>query len=189
MRAYCFACGADTIVTKSGVCSWCDERIAQPATKSRYPTGRKSYIGTEEFYRAAYEAYLERRSLRSVCKDIWQEAGYSSLKSCHNSLWEVFRARGWQMYTRSYARTKHGLARRGRVDPAHRRRMRIQRGEMSGKRCAGVRRQYPNKGAACKRYASAGSDYCWSHDPKHHAHIAKHLDELRQRQHKDTPSE
>lgn len=187
MRAYCFACGADTIVTKGGVCSWCDEKIANAAThKSRYPLGRKSYIGDEEFYRAAYEQYLEVRSLRRVSASIWQDAGYASLKSCHNSLWEVFRARGWQMYTRSYARTTHGLARRGRVDPEHRYRMRVQRGEINTKRCAASRRQYPNKGAPCKRSAGRDSDFCWSHDPTHQAAISAHLDQIRKRQKRTT---
>jgi len=181
VRAFCFQCGDDTVVTRSGHCSWCDEKIANATTPSRYPTGRKSYIGTEEFYRATYERYLEVRSLRRVCQDIWQDAGYTSLKSCHNSLWEAFRARGWQMYTRSYARTTHGLARRGRVDPNHKRLMRLKRGEIRGRTCAGHRTQYPQKGAPCKRWATTGSDYCWQHDPANQERIHAHLDQIRQR--------
>jgi len=181
VRAYCFQCGDDTVVTRSGLCSWCDEKIANPATQaSRYPVGRKAYIGTEDFYRAVYKRYLEERSLRAVCADIWQDAGYASLKSCHNSLWEAFRARGWQTYTRSYARTAHGLARRGRVDAAHKRAMRIKRGEIQARTCKGHRTQYPHKGAPCKRWATTGSDYCWQHDPKNHAQIVEHLDRIRQ---------
>ena len=186
MRAFCFQCGADTVVTRSGHCSWCDEKIANATTPSRHPTGRKSYIGDEDFYRKAYEQYLEVRSLRRVCQDLWQDAGYTSLKSCHNSLWEAFRARGWQMYTRSYARTTHGLARRGRVDAEHKRLMRIKRGEIHGRKCAGHRTQYPHKGAPCKSNATFGSDFCWQHDPRNKERINAHLDRIRQHPRRST---
>lgn len=186
MKAYCFQCGADTIVTRLGYCSWCDEKIANETTPSRYPTGRKSYIGDEDLYRRAYEEYLEVRSLRRVCARIWQDAGYTSLKSCHNSLWEAFRARGWQMYTRSYARTTHGLARRGRVDPTHKRNMRIKRGEIHGRLCKARRTQYPDKGARCRRHATYGSDYCYQHDPANHDQIRAHLDRIREASRRDS---
>lgn len=182
MRVYCFGCGADTIVSPRGQCSWCEEQIMQPPRhKSRYVIGHKSYIGTEEFYAECYQQYLEERSLRRVAIRVWKQAGYSSLKSCHNSLWEAFRARGWMLYTRSYTRTVHGLARRGRVDEAHKRRKRIERGEVHGVLCQAERRNHPRRGEPCGRPAMFGEEYCHAHHPKHEQWRRDHLAQIRRR--------
>jgi len=184
MQAFCFGCADQTIITPRGQCSWCDEQIMQvPQHKSRRGTGHQSYIGNEAFYEACYARYIEVRSLRSVARDVWEDAGYTSLKSCHNTLWEAFRVRGWMLYTRSYTRTKHGLARREHANAEWRHAQRVQRGEIRGVACQATRTQYPRKGQPCGRPALDGESYCHAHHPKYRAWRVEHLARIRHPHH------
>lgn len=165
MRAYCYTCRADTIVHSNGHCGFCDARITNQHKPTGYRLGTHSYIGTEAFYRRAYDRYLEVRSVRKVAAEVWQEAGYASPASCANTLHDVWLARGWPTYAKAYAMTRHGLSRRGAADYAHRRRQRVERGEIADRRCQGVKLQAPGKGRPCRMFAQRGSDYCRYHDP------------------------
>lgn len=180
MRVFCFACADDTLVTQRGECSWCGEKIMQPGKKPNGRVGNKSYIGSEAFYEACYAEYLKERSLRVIATRVWEEAGYASLKSCHNSLWEAFIARGWMLYVRSYTRTKHGLARRDQIDPEYRRVKRVERGEIQGVACVGTRRHRPGRGEPCGRPAMRGEAYCYGHHPDRQHDRDQHAQKLRE---------
>lgn len=177
MRAYCFTCQADTLLTQKGACSWCEDKIANRPPRARYGIGSHSYIGSEEFYQAAYKRYQTVRSIRGVAAEVWQQMGYASINSCANSLHEAWHARGWPMFSKSYANTIHGKSRRDHKDQAHRHALRVARGEIRGVKCAGVRKQYPRKGEPCSLYALTGSSYCRHHDParehERHTHLAR----------------
>lgn len=179
MRAYCFTCRDDTIVHTNGRCGFCDTEIASHHRPTGYPTGRHSYIGTEEFYRACYERYLELRSIRKVALEVWQQAGYASPASCWNVLHDAWRARGWPTFRKSYANTIHGKARRKQRDQEHRRALRVKRGDIRDVKCAGVRLTYPRKGEPCGMYALAGSDYCRYHDPRRRSEIQAETKRMR----------
>lgn len=166
MRTYCFTCQADTLVNAHGTCGFCDAKIASArGRRSGYQLGGHSYLGTEEFYAATYQRYLELRSIRRVANEVWREHGYASLGSCANTLHEAWRARGWATYTRGHANLRHGRARRGQLDPVHRHALRRQRGEIRGVQCHGVRLQPPAVGRRCKLAARSGSEFCRFHDP------------------------
>ena len=177
MKAHCYACQAETLVTTSGTCSWCDDKITNKPARARYGIGAHSYIGTEEFYATAYKRYQELQSIRAVASKVWKQAGYKTQASCANSLHEAWVARGWPLFSRSYSNTTHGKTRQGHIDQAHRHALRVKRGEIRGVKCAGVRKNAPRKGKPCSLYAVAGSAYCVQHKPardaQRHAHLAR----------------
>jgi len=182
MRAFCFKCQADTIIGKHGRCGFCDALIMTTRQRSQTKhVGGHSYIGTEEFYEAAYARYLELRSVRKVAGEVWESAGYSNQWSCAQSLYEVFAVRGWATYQRSYTRTKHGLLRRDYRDAQLRREQRLARGEIRGVKCAGIRAD----GEACSRPALRDGSYCHSHEPSRREQVTNTCARMRAKRGQD----
>lgn len=179
MKAFCYTCKADTLLTPHGACSWCEDKIAQKHKRARYGIGVHSYISTEEFYAKAYERYQELRSIRRVALEAWETTGYKTPESCANSLHEAWVARGWVLFRKSYSNTKHGKTRRGQIDQAHRYALRVKRGEIRGVKCAGVRVNHPRKGEPCTLPALKGGAYCRHHDPAQAEQRNAHLKRMR----------
>lgn len=145
---------------------------------------------TDAQIEAAYRLHIEGGlSLRELGRRGWRQWGYASANSAAAVLCKTFKARGWKSRDRVeaivLASTVHGKASRAmRVanDPvfsAHRQQQRRASGEVRGQRCVGVRLQYPDKGAPCKRPALAGSDYCLQHDPERRAEVLDRAEHAR----------
>lgn len=141
---------------------------------------------TEELLEEARALYISGLSLRQVAARVIDRTTYSSEASCANSLYSIFRRRGWKLRpqravtaARNY---RHGQGGRDRDEGAYRRFLREQgRGYHGAYRpkCAGVRTQYPRKGQPCQRPATEGSAYCPAHDPVKAAARTAHMDRMR----------
>lgn len=170
INVWCPACEESVMAVPSGLCIWCGG-----ATRDRPPARRGKPVGvygklTDDQVRAAHVLYRRGESLRAIARRIYRQAGYASARSCANSLHDHFvrldLPRRDRIEATIAASTTHGLAPRRGVAPEHRRRLKIARGEVLDRPlCAGVRTQYPNKGAPCRARAQDGSDFCVSHDP------------------------
>lgn len=145
---------------------------------------------SEAQVRAAHVLYDEGGySLRGLADLLWESVGYPNAHACSNALSGYFIRYGLPRRDRvaatQAASVKHGRARRKayRVDPddyaAYRAEMRRASGEVRGVMCAGVREQYPRKGAPCENHALAGSDYCRSHDDRYREQVALNLADAR----------
>lgn len=81
--------------------------------------------------------------------------------------------------------TKHGRAGReqqregGPAYAKYRREQKRKNGETHGRRCEGLRVQYPRKGQPCSRSALDDSEFCHSHDPRYDAERVAHLERMR----------
>lgn len=180
MRAYCYTCKAETIVGSGGACGFCDAAIVTQRKASQHRgVGAHSYIGTEDLYARAYARYLEVRSVRKVAAEVWEAAGYANAHSCAVVLHDAFAKRGWPTYRRAYANTRHGLLKRDARDAEYRRRQRVERGEIRGVQCSGVKSQAPGNGRRCSRPALAGGEYCRAHDPERRAEVLAGLEDAR----------
>lgn len=175
---YCSECKQTSILTRAGLCAWCDHPVAPRAATtppaSRPKAGANVNRGVpvlmgEDVLEDARALYATGLSLRAVAGELLPRTGYSSEKSLVMALGTQFRHRGWPVRGRIEQVVMdslvHGKARRGNVDPAHRAAVRRRSGEVRGVMCAGVRTQYPRKGEPCQRAARNGSLYCGAHDP------------------------
>lgn len=191
---YCSKCAQVSLLTRGGLCAWCDHPVA-PRSKATPPAtrpkaGRNANRGYpvlmgEDVIEEARRIYETGASLRVVARELLPRTGYASEKSLAVALGDQFRHRGWPVRGRIeqtvMESTVHGLARRGNVDKRHRAALRRRRGEVRGVICAGVRQNYPGKGDPCKRAALAGSDFCYQHDPARRAEVADNLRAARAR--------
>jgi hypothetical protein len=126
--------------------------------------------------RAAYTLHIAGGlSLRELGRRVHAAGFYASPASATNCISEQFKLEGWPARSRIDATIAaslvHGKARRGRIDRAHRREVRIANGEILDVRCEAVRTQYPRKGQRCKRAALRGERYCISHHPGRRAEV------------------
>lgn len=183
---WCPTCAEQVTPLPGGACVWCDTPTAARAPrKTGPPRGVYGYL-TDDQVRAVHRLYAQGLSLRQCADRILDRTRYSSRMSCANALGEHFARLGLPRRERIEATvaasTVHGLAPRGGVDPAHRRRLKVARGEVLDRPpCAGVRASYPRKGAPCSRPAMAGSDFCIAHDPERRAEIVAGLADARSR--------
>lgn len=147
---------------------------------------------TELQVRALHLVYVEQRlSCRQLARRIdWQALGYASTASAANAIDKAFR--DLELPLRSHhdalvlRNHRHGRCTRelraagGDYGPdGYRSWLRRERGEYRPL-CAGVRTQYPRKGAPCQHPAMAGSEYCYSHDPARAAERDAHLERARE---------
>ena len=147
-----------------GCCVWCDTPTRHKRGGGK-PVGVYGYL-TDDQVRALHRVYLGGLSLRQVAARILPRTRYSSVHSCANSLFDHFVRLDLQRRDRISATvaasTVHGLARRGKVDPAHRRRLKIARGEVIGVMCTAT---VARTGTPCQRAALAGGRFCVGHEP------------------------
>ena len=135
--------------------------------------------------RACHRLYMAGESIRSIARQIHPRTRYASVASCANGLHQQFVLLGLPRRDRIAASvaasTIHGLSRRGQRDRDHRRAQRRASGDILDRPpCAGVRVQYPRKGAPCQRPAQVGSDYCIAHDPTRAEERAERLRRARE---------
>lgn len=118
---------------------------------------------TYDQVRACHALYMQGLSLREVARRVHPHTRYASVKACANGIWQQFVLLGLPRRDRKAAIVKANQARGFGMT---RRELRVRRGEtLDRPPCAGVRTQYPRKGAACRLPAARGSIYCRHHDP------------------------
>ena len=164
---FCPTCKCQSLLNRRGQCVWCDTLVATPPA-TRTKTGHNVNRGvpihaTDEVLDAAIARYREGASVRQVAAEMLDRTTYANAHSFAACLYEQLRHRGVGIRSAAEQNTKHGRARRGKVDPAYRREGRRARGEVRGVVCKEQEAGYHKR--PCERYALAGSDYCRFHDP------------------------
>lgn len=183
-RNYCRSCRETTGLYESGVCPWCDGPLT-------FKAGRKPGQGrklSDEHLRVLHAAHVRQgRSIRSLARQVWERAGYASDRACLEGIRIGWRRLGLEYRGRveavQLASTTHGLtvgdARSSEAYLRIRREQRRDRGEVHGRRCAGVLIGYPRKGQPCSASAMSDSEFCYQHDPRYREEIARHLEGAR----------
>jgi len=110
-------------------------------------------------------------SLRSICREMWQEKGFASDKSMLNTICDTLSSYGLRKRSQAEmtARSNRDRSMRlpGEDKPAFRKRRRRETGEIRGVICAAVKTRYgKGRGERCERPALEGSAYCVAHDPR-----------------------
>jgi len=181
VKNWCAKCRETTGLTARGQCEWCD-------TPLTHKTGRKPGQGSllsDNQLRALHVAHTEGRSINEMAGKIFDKVGYSSPGSCASAVshgWKRLHleARG-RIEMTVLASTKHGRAGRkqaveyGPDYAKYRKEQKLANGETHGRRCEGVRQQYPRKGQLCCNAALNDGNYCYMHDPRFKADRDAHL--------------
>lgn len=188
-EAYCPHCRRPTTIDTHGRCMHiaCDQIVlggTLPVVK-RGPAAR--YISAALLHEA-YDLYLQGYSTRRVAALIVDRTGYANARTCAVQLCSQWRQMGWPLRDRIQATVavsfKHGLASRDPAtrDAAHRRRMRVARGEIQDIQCAAIKTRYgKGRGERCRRPAMLDGAYCHNHEPRLRDLVHSHLAELRAR--------
>lgn len=168
-RVYCPTCAEYAIDTGATRCAWCDSILERRDEQKRRAYKRRTDAKlTERHVKMAYAAYQQGHSLRAIAKRIYEDAGYSSFKSCANALHVAFQREGLPLRNRIAATVKasttHGHAPRN--DKAGYKRWLREQDPTKLRKCQGVKQSYPDKGRPCERFAQDGKDFCISHDPE-----------------------
>lgn len=184
VRNWCPKCREETGLYEKGICPWCD-------TPLRHKGGQKPGGGKlrDQSVQALHLAHMDGRSIRELGEMIYVKAGYSSAHSAANSISAAFKrlglpARG-RLEATILASTIHGRAQRkpdNKDDKlAYRRELNRKNGKTHGRRCEGVRQQYPRKGEPCNNSALSDSGYCYQHDPRFEDARNARLEQMRLR--------
>lgn len=182
--AFCPHCRRSTTIDSHGRCSHpdCDQVVlggTLPVVK--YP-GAGAKLVTVKVLRDAYQLYLEGNSLRQTAAIVLPRTGYASRQTCMNQLATQWRRQGWPLRDRTAATIaasyRHGKAK----DLAHRRALKLARGEVQGVRCSGVKTRYGRgRGEPCQLFALRGGEFCRYHEPARAEERAAELADLRSR--------
>lgn len=185
---WCPTC-AERVLFHDGTlhCLWCDtpttpaDRCAPREKRMGLPIAIREPVLDEA--RRLYESGL---SFRLVAAVIWPQSTYKTERSCAESLYSIFRSRGWPRRSQrevTIARNfKHGRKTRA-VDAtpdgyAYRRWLKEQRGEYRPL-CAAVKANPPQAGRRCSKPAMADSAFCYAHDPERAEERTAHVDQMR----------
>jgi len=142
----------------------------QPGRRQQKRRSNASFL-TRDQVRAAYLIYVGKEiGLLRLGNLLYERFGYSSPRSCADSLWKAFHLEGYQLRERveasALAQLRHGMARRSGDKKPYQRWLRRQRGEMRAA-CRAIKSGAAGgKGQPCSLPAKEGSEYCVSHDPE-----------------------
>lgn len=163
---WCPTCQERTGLTASGVCQWCDSKL----TVKRGGWKRPDLVSrlTDEHLRALYVLYSrDQVSINRLAGRVYQRLGYKNARVCASAI-----SKGWQrlgLPVRSQreaariANVRHGMAPKHHTpeqERAYRKWLRSKK-----PRCEAAKQQAPGAGRRCKRTATAGSRFCFAHDP------------------------
>jgi hypothetical protein len=192
MRAFCPACGDDTLTTTRGLCSVCDTRITgtpRPNTTAEGRRDRGRPACDPALVDHAYHAWYinERLSVRRCADRLLEQPGvyYASRNSAAAMLVDQWRIRGYPLRDRIAATIaaswKDGRQRRHLRHTAEfnaaKRELRRRNGETRGVPCAAT----TTSGHPCRAPALHTSNYCVAHDPDQRPHVLARLADARTR--------
>jgi hypothetical protein len=83
---------------------------------------------------------------------------------------------------KSYKHGRAGRAQQREHGPdyvKYRREQKRKNGEVHGRRCEALRKQYPRKGQPCSSSALGDSEFCYQHDPRFEQERNEHLERMR----------
>jgi hypothetical protein len=182
-QAWCPTCKEWTVLEVGWPCAFCETVIVKRKGGWKRPDlqGRIS----EPAARAIHAKYETGVSARTLGRELYRVLGYKRAETCEAAIGAAFK--------------RYGLPRRGRIEATvlastssglspRDWRERYRRRKAAGLTihmqplqalCVAVRRQYPRKGAPCKRPAMFGSDYCASHNPDREQQRQEHLATMR----------
>lgn len=154
-------------------------KVRLPGERRRIKRLSKAALLTREQIFAVHKLHIDGGlSMREIARRGWDKWGYASQKSCLNSLCDLLDSYGLARRDRIEATirasTTHGRASRANKAEYKRWHRRAYGFWPSDRRpnqaprpvCAGVRTQYPRKGAPCTRPALLDSEFCQGHDPR-----------------------
>lgn len=128
--------------------------------------------------------YVGYESLRSICRELWQEKGYASDKSMLNTVCDTLSAYGLKKRGRAemtaHTNRLRSMRLEGETKNQFKRRRRREKGEAHGRVCLAIKTRYgQGRGARCKRPALDDGDYCRQHDPRYAEANAEILEKAR----------
>jgi hypothetical protein len=151
-------------------------------------TGRKhsksARLSEADIRRIQWRHYVGYESLRSICREQWQEKGYASDKSMLNTVCDTLKAYGLRKRSPSEmtAHTNRMRSTRleGETKNEFRRRRRRELGQAHGRVCEAVKTRYgKGRGEQCQRAALDDSTFCSNHDPRYQERNAEILEHAR----------
>ena len=119
----------------------------------------RSYVCDEQLLMAAHAMHMDGASVRQVARDIFDQCYSASPKALANALLGAWRARGWEIRSKSEATALKNKQRAWRPQ------------------CSHVHQIGARAGARCERRCVGNDHTCWKHGP---ARIAAATDRLRQ---------
>lgn len=159
-----------------------DWRRARPKRFLR--TGRQhnksARLSEADIRRIQWRHYVGYESLRSICRELWQEKGYASDKSMLNTVCDTLKAYGLKKRSPSemtaHTNRMRSMRLEGETKNEFKRRRRLELGQAHGRVCEGVKtRAGKGRGERCQHSALNDSSYCRYHDPRYAEANAEHL--------------
>jgi hypothetical protein len=162
---YCGRCREDVAII-DGVCAWCRGPVRRRKGK---PAGKWGYL-TDDQLKVLHAIHVKRgASARELARAVLKTTRY---KSEHSALEGI--RKGWQrlgLRARSQGEATAAANQRravpgspGSADRAANKKFHRRRGG-GLRQCKGIKRNAPEAGRQCSRYAAPGSDFCRYHDP------------------------
>ena len=151
-------------------------------------TGRKHNKGarlSEEDIRTIQRRhYTGYESLRSICRELWQEKGYASANSMLNTLCSTLDSYGLRKRSQAEMTAHSNRMRSTRLEGEgkneFKRRRRRELGQAHGRVCAATKTRYgKGRGERCQLAALNDSEFCRFHDPRHEESNRKILEHTR----------
>jgi hypothetical protein len=151
-------------------------------------TGRKhnknARLSEADIRAIQWRHYVGYESLRSICRELWQEKGYASDKSMLNTVCDTLALYGLKKRSQpemtAHSNRLRSTRLEGETKDEFRRRRRREIGQAHGRVCEAVKTRYgKSRGEQCQHAALDDSTFCASHDPRYRERNAKHLEHAR----------
>lgn len=173
-HAYCPNCREESAIDRKGHCLWCEKPTGEAKRRGK-PAGVHGNLTDEHL--GVLHVYHERGfSIRELGRQVYIKMGYASADSAAVAISAGFRRlllpsqpQGQATAASNRRRASKDSPGRKKNEAEYKRWLRKKNGGM--RPCQGVRKNYPNRGRPCQRWAQKGSDYCISHDPKRKAEV------------------
>lgn len=174
-HAYCSHCKEESAIGRNGHCLWCDQPTGEAKRRGK-PAGVYGRL-TDEHIRVIHRYHERGYSIRALGRQIYEKMGYASAESAAMAISDGFKRLHLTAQAQPEATASSNRRRAAKDSPGkansteYKRWLRKKNGGM--RPCQGVRKNYPNKGRPCQRYALKDSDFCLQHDPKRKAEVVQ----------------